>query len=84
VNTDIKLIFQKVKGFFMTLRKYLSDNKLTMADFSIMLGVTRQAVYNYVNNKRTPKAKLAQKIIKLTDGKVRMKDLKKAVTKSNR
>jgi transcriptional regulator with XRE-family HTH domain len=58
----------------MTLEEYLTKNKLSLNAFGKAIGVTGVAVGNYVNNRRTPKKSILNKIKEATAGKVTADD----------
>ncbi len=59
----------------MTLDTYLHRNRISGAEFARKLKVSASAV-SYWRRGGKPKLKMVEKIIKITDGKVRGKDLR--------
>ena len=58
----------------MLLQKYLTENKITAAEFAKTVGLTRQAVNNYINGRRFPKHDILKKILLATGGAVSAND----------
>jgi DNA-binding XRE family transcriptional regulator len=58
----------------MRLDDYLNRKKLTNDDFAALVGVSRQAVYYWRIGHVVPAPKQMQKIMELTEGKVRPND----------
>lgn len=61
---------------FMRLRSFLQTNRLTHAEMAKRLGgVTGQAVRNWSLGYRMPEPLIAEKIVKVTKGRVTVQDL---------
>ena len=59
----------------MLLKEYLEKNYLTKSGFAKKLGVTSSTIHNFIAGRSYPTAKLAQRIVKLTNGEVTFEDL---------
>ena len=59
----------------MKLRTYLNSKKVSKSSFAKELGVTRETVSKWTLGDYAPSRRNAQKIIKLTEGKVTLSDL---------
>lgn len=58
----------------MTLEDYLDDQDMTQREFAELLGVTHQAVNQWLRGRRFPRRELIVKIEKITGGKVKPSD----------
>jgi len=58
----------------MHLKDYLSDQNMTQAEFAELLGVTHQAVNQWLRGRRFPRRELVVKIEKITGGNVKPSD----------
>jgi transcriptional regulator with XRE-family HTH domain len=58
----------------MDLRTYLDRNPQSMPALAERLGVSRQALYRYVNGDRLPQPEIMERITKATNGLVRASD----------
>lgn len=58
----------------MTLRRYLSCNAITQADFACDLGVTQATISRYVRGERFPSPDTIKAIHRATDGNVSIAD----------
>lgn len=61
----------------MELREYLESRSLTREEFAKMLGISKQALQNYVTGLRLPPLNVARKIKELTKSNVTTDDLLK-------
>lgn len=59
----------------MELKEYLDKHYLTKRGFAKKLGVTDSTIHNFIAGRSHPTAKLAQKIVELTNGEVTFEDL---------
>ena len=59
----------------MDLKEYLDSNGMKHKFFAEKLEISPQALSDIVTKKRAPRQKTAQKIVKLTKGKVTFEDL---------
>ncbi len=69
------LIGGKYRIIFMELKKYLESNYITKRGFAKKLGVTESTLYNIISGRAYPAAKVAQKIVELTNGEVTFEEL---------
>jgi len=60
---------------FMNLEEYLEKTCATKSAFARKLDVTYETILKIVNGDAYPSAKLAQRIVKLTNGEVTFEDL---------
>lgn len=59
----------------MDLEKYLKKYAITKTGFARRIGVTYITMNNITSRKAYPSAKVAQRIVKLTNGEVTFEDL---------
>ena len=67
----------------MKLTEYLTNNKITKAEFSRKLGVSEHHLFSILAGRRGPSLPLAQKIHRLTFGKVSLLDWTEAKERKN-
>ena len=60
----------------MTLKKYLTQTKVSVAKFSQVTGINPNTLQTYVHQTSEPTVSNAIKIIEATHGSVKLKDLK--------
>lgn len=60
----------------MTLREYITQEQLTVANFAKRIGVTPRTIWNYMRGARKPKFEIMEKIMKVTKSKVKHADFK--------
>jgi plasmid maintenance system antidote protein VapI len=61
----------------MDLKDYLYLKRMTINDFSELIGYSRNHISGIINKRLKPTKKLAQYIEKMTDGEVKAEDLLK-------
>jgi len=67
--------FQRYVGIVgMKLEHYLDTYQLTRGKFAELLGVSGQAVDNWINGKRYPRGRTAGRILDITKGEVTPND----------
>jgi len=59
----------------MTLADYLKHRGLTQVEFARLVGVSKSAITLYLNGDRVPRPAVAERIIKITKGRVTANDL---------
>jgi len=59
----------------MKLINYFMTSGVSQRQLAMAIGVTPQAICLYTKGNRTPSLKVAQRIVKLTKGKVQWEDL---------
>ena len=68
----------------MDLRTYLFETRITQKDFAAMAGCDRATICKISNGKAWPRKGLAKSIEKITEGKVKVKDVMKGKPESLR
>lgn len=59
----------------MLLHDFLESRNFTIKEFAVLVGVSPQAIYNYIRKGRVPNLTIANRIIMATKGKVTLEDL---------
>ena len=54
----------------MKLKRWLKNNEVKVIDFSKLIGVTKQAVYKWLEGSAFPRHDVLSKILKATNGDV--------------
>lgn len=58
----------------MQLETYLAERQIGLGEFATRIGVTHEAVRQYVRKGRVPRPEVMDRIIEATDGAVRPND----------
>lgn len=66
-----------IRGENMDLKDYLYINRMTINQFSELIGYSRNHISGIINRRLKPTKKLAQYIEKMTNGEVKVEDLMK-------
>jgi transcriptional regulator with XRE-family HTH domain len=59
----------------MNLKDYIESRDLGKREFATMIGISACALSNYLYHRRRPRLDIAQRIVKVTKGKVTIEDL---------
>jgi transcriptional regulator with XRE-family HTH domain len=59
----------------MMLKDYLRVYNISQKDFSKLVDISKSALSNYIRGIREPKLEIALRIVKVTKGKVSLKEL---------
>jgi len=62
-------------------KKWITDNDLTISEFSGFLGISREYLYLIFNGKRNPSKRLTEKIKKYTNNDIDFTSVKRIVQK---
>jgi DNA-binding transcriptional regulator YdaS (Cro superfamily) len=60
----------------MTLREFLSDNKISRMELAEKVGTSTAYLSHIINGRKQPGIKLTSKIIRATEGRVGIRDLR--------
>jgi transcriptional regulator with XRE-family HTH domain len=66
-----------IEAPLLNIQTYLKISKIPQKDFAKMIGVTSQAVSNYIAGRRTPSLRLIQKMYEVTKRAITAKDILK-------
>jgi transcriptional regulator with XRE-family HTH domain len=58
----------------MTLKEWISEQNITIAEAAERIGISRMSVYSYIRGSRLPRHKAMRKIARATGGKVQPND----------
>lgn len=72
-----------VEDVGMQLESFIKDKDISINQLADLLGSTYEQTRRYVRREQTPPIPIMEKLIKLSDGKVKLKDMgKKAEVKN--